>query len=156
MKQWYALHVFLYSHVMLLGFRGSMGNCSVSFKRIKLHMCVHVSLHIDTHLIKVLEQEFFVNGVPPVHLRPAGRQQRSQLVLAVFAAQTSTLGLWCLKMMKMPWILNVLNSPQIYHELAQSQWAHELTITSLLRQNDIPTSFWGSNDVIIAPSVRWG
>ena len=34
--------------------------------------------------------------------------------------------------------------------------AHDIIITSLLRQNDVATSFWRNNDVIITSSVRWG
>ena len=33
--------------------------------------------------------------------------------------------------------------------------AHDVTITSLLRQNDVATSFWRNNDVIITSCVRW-
>ena len=36
-----------------------------------------------------------------------------------------------------------------------SQRTHGVTITSLLRQNDVATSFWRKNDVIITPRVRW-
>ena len=36
-----------------------------------------------------------------------------------------------------------------------TQRAHDVIITSLLRQNDVATSFWRNNDVIITFSVRW-
>ena len=32
---------------------------------------------------------------------------------------------------------------------------HDAIKTSLLRQNDVATSFWRSNDIIIAPRIRW-
>ena len=35
------------------------------------------------------------------------------------------------------------------------QWTHDVMITSLLRQNDVATSFWRNNDVIITSCVRW-
>ena len=35
------------------------------------------------------------------------------------------------------------------------QWTRDAIITSLLRQNDIATSFWRYNDVIITSCVRW-
>ena len=35
------------------------------------------------------------------------------------------------------------------------QWAHDAIITSLLWQNDVATSFWRNNDVVIAPCARW-
>ena len=38
----------------------------------------------------------------------------------------------------------------------QSQWTYGAMITSLLRQNEVETSFWHNNDVTIAPYVRWG
>ena len=34
-----------------------------------------------------------------------------------------------------------------------SQWTHNVAITSLLRQNDVATSFWRNNDVIILRHV---
>ena len=37
-----------------------------------------------------------------------------------------------------------------------SQRTHDAIITSLLRQNDVATSFWHNNDVVIASFVRWG
>ena len=37
-----------------------------------------------------------------------------------------------------------------------SQQTRDATITSLLRQNDVATSFWRNNDVIIAPCAHWG
>ena len=36
-----------------------------------------------------------------------------------------------------------------------SQRTHDAMITSLLRQNDVATSFWRNNDVIIAPGALW-
>ena len=33
--------------------------------------------------------------------------------------------------------------------------SHDVIITSLLHQNDVTTSFWYNNDVIITPCVRW-
>ena len=36
-----------------------------------------------------------------------------------------------------------------------SQWAHDVMITSLLRQNDVTTSFWRNTGVIIASCVLW-
>ena len=36
-----------------------------------------------------------------------------------------------------------------------TQWTHIAIITSLLRQNDITTSFWCNSDVIIVSCVRW-
>ena len=36
-----------------------------------------------------------------------------------------------------------------------SQRAHDAITTSLLRQNDVATSFWRHNDVIITSCVRW-
>ena len=36
-----------------------------------------------------------------------------------------------------------------------TQRTHDAIITSLLRQNDVATSFWRNNDVIIASRVRW-
>ena len=35
-----------------------------------------------------------------------------------------------------------------------SQWTHPVTIASLLRQDDVATSFWRNNDVIIASRVH--
>ena len=35
------------------------------------------------------------------------------------------------------------------------QRAHDARITSLLRQNDVPTSYWRQNDVIITSCARW-
>ena len=40
-----------------------------------------------------------------------------------------------------------------WHGLAQR--AHDVIITSLLRQNDVTTSFWRKNDVTITSCVRW-
>ena len=36
-----------------------------------------------------------------------------------------------------------------------SQWTHDAKITSSLRHNDVATSFWRNNDIIIASCVRW-
>ena len=36
-----------------------------------------------------------------------------------------------------------------------TQRTHGAMKTSLLRQNDVTTSFWRNNDVIITPRVRW-
>ena len=36
-----------------------------------------------------------------------------------------------------------------------SQRTHDAMITSLLRQNDVATSFWRNNDVIITSCVHW-
>ena len=36
-----------------------------------------------------------------------------------------------------------------------SQRTHDVIITSLLRQNDVATSFWRNNDVVITSCVRW-
>ena len=36
-----------------------------------------------------------------------------------------------------------------------SRWIHGATITSLLRQNDVATSFCRNNDVIITPCAHW-
>ena len=36
-----------------------------------------------------------------------------------------------------------------------SQRTHDIEITSLLHQNDVITSFWRNNDVIITSCVRW-
>ena len=35
------------------------------------------------------------------------------------------------------------------------EWAHDALITSLLRQNEVATSFWRHNDVIFTLCVRW-
>ena len=37
----------------------------------------------------------------------------------------------------------------------KSQRTHDVIITSLLRQNDVTTSFWRNNDVIIMSCIRW-
>ena len=42
-----------------------------------------------------------------------------------------------------------------YEQKTDTQWAHDAIITSLLRQNDVATSFWRKNDVIIASCARW-
>ena len=39
--------------------------------------------------------------------------------------------------------------------ISTQRW-HGAKITSLLSQNDVATSFWRNNDVIIASCVRWG
>ena len=41
-------------------------------------------------------------------------------------------------------------------DVIKTQWTHDAMITTLLRQNDVATSFWRNNDVIIASHVRWG
>ena len=48
--------------------------------------------------------------------------------------------------------------PITYHIILKCtlfQRAHDVIITSQLRQNDVTTSFWRNNNVIIAPRVRW-
>ena len=38
----------------------------------------------------------------------------------------------------------------------ETRWTHDVIITSLLRQNDVATSFWSDNDVIFTSCDRWG
>ena len=40
-------------------------------------------------------------------------------------------------------------------DLSYTQRTRDAIIASLLRQNDVATSFWRNNDVIIARCVRW-
>ena len=44
-----------------------------------------------------------------------------------------------------------------YHEQENlyTQRAHGVIMTSLLRQNDVATSFWRNDDVISVSCVRW-
>ena len=42
-----------------------------------------------------------------------------------------------------------------WRQLKYTQWTHGVIKTSLLRQNDVVTSFWRNNDVIITPRVHW-
>ena len=43
-----------------------------------------------------------------------------------------------------------------YHiNLIYTRWAYDVMITSLLCQNDVITSFWRNNDVIITSCVHW-
>ena len=57
---------------------------------------------------------------------------------------------------------NPAGNPHI-QQLVQTKWdaavhaqrSHDLIITSLLRQNDVATSFWRNNDVIFTSCVRW-
>ena len=46
------------------------------------------------------------------------------------------------------------SSPVVTFWVLWPQWKHRAK-KSLLLQNDIATSFWRNNDVIIAPRVRW-
>ena len=43
----------------------------------------------------------------------------------------------------------------IFNLTALTQWTHDVIITSSLRQNDVATSFWRNNDVIIILCVCW-
>ena len=43
-----------------------------------------------------------------------------------------------------------------YHiNLIYTRWAYDVMITSLLCQNDVITSFWRNNDVIVTSCVHW-
>ena len=46
-------------------------------------------------------------------------------------------------------------SIRIGHGVLHLQRTHDVMVTSLLRQDDVATSFWRNNDVIIASCVRW-
>ena len=46
-----------------------------------------------------------------------------------------------------------IKQPKLVSSL--NQRTHDVMITSLLRQNDVETSFWRFNDVIITSYVRW-
>ena len=48
---------------------------------------------------------------------------------------------------------NMQHIPRIMY--MPTQRAHDTMITSLLRQNDVATSIWRNNDVIIVSCVRW-
>ena len=57
------------------------------------------------------------------------------------------------------WYLNNMISRRLYNWLmsptVHAQWTKGVIITSWLRQNDVETSFWRNNDVIITSCVRW-
>ena len=40
-------------------------------------------------------------------------------------------------------------------DTAHSQWTYDSILTSLLCQNDVNTSFWRNNDIIITSCVHW-
>ena len=48
--------------------------------------------------------------------------------------------------------------PVLYYDfpdVSYSQWTHDVLITSLLRPNDVATSFWCTNKVTITSCVHW-
>ena len=55
------------------------------------------------------------------------------------------------------YIFNFMMSRESRGQLKSGlRWTHRAMIKSLLRQNDIATSFWRNNDVIVTPCVCWG
>ena len=50
---------------------------------------------------------------------------------------------------------DISSNPSDSFTWKSSHQTHGVIITSLLRQNDVATSFWRNNDVIIASRVRW-
>ena len=50
---------------------------------------------------------------------------------------------------------STLVSKRWYHKHVHARRAHDAITTSVLRQNDVATSFWRNNYVIIALCVRW-
>ena len=53
-------------------------------------------------------------------------------------------------------LCNIISSHDVLIKvLTHSQRTHDVIIMSLLRQNDVATSFWRNNDVIITSRVRW-
>ena len=52
-------------------------------------------------------------------------------------------------------VIRTLDLTDQLHTQICPQRTHDVKITSLLRQNDVATSFWRHNDVILASCVRW-
>ena len=50
--------------------------------------------------------------------------------------------------------LYIESGPRSGSSIQSSQWTRDVIIASLLRQNDVATSFWRNNDVIITSCIR--